>query len=198
AHTLRTQFPEVETATDVIGFSRIESVFMRGSTPWVVDHMIEVDEHFFDVFSFRILRGDAEEVLRKPYQLILTASTAQRIFGDDDPIGQTLRLNGTTDYTVAALAADPPPDTHLPFKVIKSLEPQVRDLLTGAVLWNRWFSHVYVKLESGADADAFAQKLDAFQKANRPPTPGTVTYALQPVTRIYLHSDLHNEYHPTS
>jgi len=199
AGAIEENFPEVETVTENRGFAGPEQVLTRGDTYFEVDRVITVDEHFFDVFSFPLIRGDVEAALATPNQLILTVATARRIFGDADPIGQTLRLNGTVDYTVTALAADPPPNTHLPFNMIQSPSERDRQLRTDEVKWNFFQSRIYVKLKPGVDRAAFAEKLNAFQAEHRTAEQGQpAALSLQPLTHIYLHSKLNGEYALTS
>ena len=63
---------------------------------------------FFDLFGFELLRGDRARVLREP-GIVLKRSAATRLFGDADPVGQTLRLErwrDTLDVAVTGIVAD--------------------------------------------------------------------------------------------
>ena len=199
ARALESRFPEVEVVTQVLGDADTERTFTHGDLPIRIDEVMTVDEHFFDVFSFSVLRGDAETALRVPNQLIITATTARRLYGDADPIGETLHVNGTTEYTVAAVAADPPPNTHLPFNIIRSLSRDERGREEDEVMWNYFHGRVYVKLAPGVDRAAFTEKLNELQAEQRTAEQGPAsTHRLQPITNIHLRSNLNGEYAPTS
>lgn len=58
------------------------------------------------------LRGDAN-ALKDPSSLILSQSLARSLFGDEDPLGKTVRVDNKTDMKVAAIYQDLPANTTL-------------------------------------------------------------------------------------
>jgi putative ABC transport system permease protein len=52
---------------------------------------------------------------------VVTEETAKRFFGDADPIGKTLRLDGTYNFEVTGVAANPPSNTDLRYELIASM-----------------------------------------------------------------------------
>jgi len=77
-------------------------------------------DNFFDFFGFPLLQGDAEQVLKDPSSIVLTASTAERLFGDRDPIGKTITLDASSfkkDLIVTGIAEDRT-DSHIRFEAI--------------------------------------------------------------------------------
>jgi putative ABC transport system permease protein len=55
--------------------------------------IVVTDPSFFDVFSFRLTRGNVSTALSEPYSMVLTQSAAKKYFGDSDPMGQVLTIN---------------------------------------------------------------------------------------------------------
>lgn len=51
------------------------------------------DDSFFRIFSFKLIKGDAATVLEAPFSIVLTKESAEKIFGKEDPIGKSVRLN---------------------------------------------------------------------------------------------------------
>ncbi|MEM6648358.1 MAG: ABC transporter permease, partial [Bacteroidota bacterium] len=85
---LKDEFPEVE---HVVRFSGQHRMLLRHEDrTFQEENYLFADSNFFDVFSFELLRGDPGQVLMQPDVIVLTASAAQRYFGDADPIGQTM------------------------------------------------------------------------------------------------------------
>ena len=81
------------------------------------------DSTFLDVFDFTVRRGDAD-ALHMPNAAMLTESTARLLFGEDDPLGQSIeaRVRGAaTTLTVRAVVADPPQQSTLQFDVLAPL-----------------------------------------------------------------------------
>ncbi len=101
-----------------------------------VEDLRFADASFFDVFTFPLVRGDAEAALDGPGQAVLTATLARTLFGDEDPVGRDLYVErsgfGIQDpepfaVTVAAIAADPPTANSVPFDLILSGQTLVGD-----------------------------------------------------------------------
>ena len=76
------------------------------------------DPGFFELFSFPLIAGDPGTVLDGPNSIVLSRRLAQRLFGSDDPMGQTLQLGDrgiSGDFTVTGIAADVPYESSLKF-----------------------------------------------------------------------------------
>ena len=76
------------------------------------------DPGFFELFSFPLIAGDPGTVLDGPNSIVLSRRLAQRLFGSDDPMGQTLqvvdrRIRG--DFVVTGVAADVPYESSVKF-----------------------------------------------------------------------------------
>lgn len=76
------------------------------------------DSNFFQFFSFKLLKGDPASVLHNPLSIVMTASTAKKYFGDDNPIGKVVDFNKELRLTVTGIAADVPANSHLEFDMI--------------------------------------------------------------------------------
>ncbi len=85
-----------------------------------IDKFRFADENFFNFFSFKLKTGNPKTVLDDARKLVLTEKKAAQIFGDTDPIGQTLLYNHEL-FTVSGIAANPPPNTQLDFEALASV-----------------------------------------------------------------------------
>ena len=79
------------------------------------------DSNFFEVFSFRLLKGSPASVLNNPGSIVMTASTAKKYFGNEEPIGKVVALNKKMLLTVTGIAADVPVNSHLDFDMVVPL-----------------------------------------------------------------------------
>lgn len=52
-----------------------------------------VDENFFKLFDFPLLEGNVENVLEAPFSMVLTKQSAEKLFGNEDPIGKSVKLD---------------------------------------------------------------------------------------------------------
>ncbi len=76
------------------------------------------DPEFFELFSFPLIAGDPSTALDGPNSIVLSRRMAQRLFGSDDPMGQTLQLGDrgiSGDFVVTGIAADVPSESSLEF-----------------------------------------------------------------------------------
>ncbi len=65
-----------------------------------------VDSTFYDMFSFRMIEGNAGAILRTKTEVIVTEEFARKAFGDADPLGQTLEISDGFTVVVAGIADD--------------------------------------------------------------------------------------------
>jgi putative ABC transport system permease protein len=197
ATALKQDFPEVENA---VRLRMREGLLMHNGKQFSQPGMLTADPSFFEIFSYKLLRGDAATALSEPYNIVLTESTAKKYFGDADPIGQSLTIfmNDTNGlgaaYKITGIAADPTPNAHFSFNMLssfKSVEVANR---------NNWPSmrfHTYLLLKPGANVNAFSKKITGLdQKYAGESKLGIRTWDTQRLADIYLHSNLQNEIGP--
>lgn len=82
---------------------------------FIEDKVIAVDSSFFEIFSFPLIQGDPKSALTEPYSIIFTKEMAEKYFGSDDPIGQTIRINGKFDFKVTGVVDEYPDNSTIKF-----------------------------------------------------------------------------------
>jgi putative ABC transport system permease protein len=95
------------------------------------DHVMMTDPEFLDVFDVKVVKGNAYEALRKPYQAVLTETTARKFFGNEDPVGKVFTYNDSFPITVGSVIKDFPGNTHLPASLLLSFAEKEQYLMTG-------------------------------------------------------------------
>ena len=113
---LKLDYPEVEMSARIIG--QFPSV-RRGNAEFQ-ENVYSADADFFRMMPFPTLAGDLATALDSPDGLVITHSIAQKYFGDEDPIGQTLELNRNETLRVLAVIEDLPGNTHFNFRMVAS------------------------------------------------------------------------------
>jgi putative ABC transport system permease protein len=73
---------------------------------------------FLKAFQYQLLKGNPEQVLREPYSIVLTASSAKALFGDEDPVNKTVRIDNLHDLSVTGVMKDIPANSSLQFNYI--------------------------------------------------------------------------------
>jgi len=113
------EFPEIE-----------DFLRMNGSGPTVIEyenqtfteeHLVEADSSFFNFFSIPVLKGDPKSVLNAPHKVILSESTAKKIFGNANPIDRQIKIGSdTVRYIVTGVMGDVPQNSHFEANMITS------------------------------------------------------------------------------
>jgi len=116
-------FEEVENFTR---FQKMNGVMTYGEIKFREEEMYVADTSFFDIFSFKVLKGDGHSSLENPMMMMLSESTARKYFGDEDPVGKSLRFNGGLELEVSGVYEDAPRNSHLKPDILVSWETLVR------------------------------------------------------------------------
>lgn len=107
--------PGIETTVQIYRGGNIELIV--NNIRYAGNRLLYVDSTFFGVFDFKVLEGSAEYALNDPNSVVLTKNTAKKIFGDNPAVGQILEM-GSRSYTVSAVTADIPLNTHFTFDLL--------------------------------------------------------------------------------
>ena len=191
----KAEIPEVVDATRFVSFG--PTLVERGERRQFEGGGMYADSATFDMFTWPMLQGDPETALVGPDKVVLTTSFAQRWFGDEDPMGQTLVMDNASLRTVSGVIADVPANSHFTFDFLVSLESYYHERRGDWISWNQFFT--YLLLAPSADPSAVAAKFDAVLDRRLEPGYADSYYPLlQPIVNIHLHSKLHREMAPNS
>jgi putative ABC transport system permease protein len=131
--TLLKEFPEVD------GFLRMNNPGIReikcNNQIFTENHVVEADSSFFNFFSIPVLKGNKDNLLNAPHQVVLSESTAKKLFGKENPIDKTLKIGtDTIEFVVSGVMADVPENSHFQANIISSFmtNPESNDQI--------WFS----------------------------------------------------------
>ena len=115
---LKDDFTQFESST--LYHSDDEPLAVVDGEKFIVDHVLFADSSFFDVFSFKVISGNPKKDLGEPNKAFLTASLAEKLFDDQNPVGKKIKLRNKIEVTVAGLMEDVPPTSHLRFNMLVS------------------------------------------------------------------------------
>ncbi|MEQ8810109.1 MAG: FtsX-like permease family protein [Imperialibacter sp.] len=158
-------------------------------------------EEFFSVFSYQLIEGNPATALSEPFSLVLTQATAEKLFGHDEAMGQTVEIDGKETYTVTGIMKDVPTNSHRQFDCLASFSTYLAHEVKkkGGSGWEMswvtmWDTYVYLLLAESADPAVLQPILDqiAVEENERDANDWTVTLALQPLKRI-MHEGLYNQ-----
>jgi putative ABC transport system permease protein len=107
------------------------------------------DEEFLDIFDVKVLEGNAREALKKPYQALLTESTAKKFFGNEDPINKTFLFNDSFPDHSGWVIKDFRRILTLPAKVILSFSENENFLMTSTSHYGSVSGRIYIHYITG-------------------------------------------------
>lgn len=125
-----------------------------------------VDPDFADMFNFKSIKGDVKTALSTKGSMVVTQSLAEKLFGDEDPMGLTVTIKDEDlHFTVAAVMEDPPKNSSLSFKALIPWADAPKWLdVDQAGNWYNTFMTGYVQLSSNSRPAEVEEKLTAFVK----------------------------------
>ena len=201
APALLNEFPEVEQAVRLHHMFWTTPLLQAGERGFYEDRIFFADSSLFDVFSFRLLRGDPKTALAAPFSMILTEAMAAKYFGDADPMGQVIAYDNTHTYTVTGIVENTPPPSHFRFDFLASFSTlYVLEEFWGMPLtWTNPTATTYLLLSDPDAAEALEARLPDFIVKHRGEAfRNGRTFHLQPLTDIHLTSRLRFEVEPNS
>jgi len=196
---LMNDFPEVEYATQL----KRASSFISYEDQLFQEDGIFVSNHFFDVFSFGVIRGDTEAPLANPNSIVLTEDLAVKYFGDANPVGKTITVahsgsyySGHTLMEITAVIENVPSNSHLDFDYIVS-ERSSDELVHYLDSWRSNSYLTYVALNENADINTFEQNVKFLQDSYLESENGASSFGYlfpQSLKDIHLRSNLFGEF----
>jgi putative ABC transport system permease protein len=136
------------------------------------------DGSLFDIFTFPIIKGEAKEALSHKNQMVISEKYAIKYFGNENPVGKTLLVNGAYEsnvtYTVTGVFKDIPQNSHLQFNILFSIENILANqMYTKDEPW-RWQNFfTYFKTNTPLDIEKFTSDLTTLAFNNgMPEKPG--------------------------
>ncbi|WP_437920826.1 ABC transporter permease [Sphingobacterium sp. LRF_L2] len=191
--TLKADFPEIEKITQFSGQASI--LFKYKEKAFQEERVFFMDSTAFQVFSWKVLAGDPTTALTAPYSAVLTKSTAQKYFGNENAIGKTLdgglaagRANEGI-YTVKAIIEDIPSNSHFTFDALLSMSTFKKNIPELFEAWGYVDFYTYILVGEKFDLNQFRKKIPDFLKRTQAFAEDKYTFDLEPLSQAYLHSD---------
>ncbi len=213
APTLKKDYPEIEAFCRVFSNEQ-PTVFKVGEKEFTERRVVFAEASAFEFFTWPLLSGDPQQVLREPFSVALNASTARKYFGDEDPIGKALLTeseqrneNGematvTRQYKVTGVFADLPHKSHLKPEVVASFIT-LNQFFDGDVnagvhpevwYWRGRLVHNYLLLKENFPPAELQKKFQGFLDKYVGDATTTRGYAyhpyLQPIADIHLEGEV--------
>ncbi len=162
------------------------------------ENIYYADDSVFEVFTFEMISGDPADALTRSNTIVITKTSAEKYFGEIDPLGKILKLN-TNEYTVTGVIEDVKLNSHLKFDMLCSFQTLYDQ--RGYDQMGSWQTaldyYTYIMLSEDADQMELENKLPGLIEKNMNTetnsTGISVRLFLQPLESIHLHSKMKYE-----
>jgi putative ABC transport system permease protein len=154
---------------------------------------VYANETLFSNFSFPILQGDPNP-LKSPAQIAISEKMAKTLYGSENPVGRTIKIDGTREVVIASVFQDVPVqssirfDFALPFDILKKQWGVNDDMLA------RQFFNIYIKTNLSADPATLSDKLNDDRVISTEYKAQKIKYEAYPLSKWHLNGKFENGY----
>ena len=188
---LKKEFPEIESAVRI---SRLNVLVRKDELKFIEENAIAADSAFFNLFDFKLTQGDSKKVLKAPFSIVLSKTTAKKYFGDIDPMGKSLKIfDDGRMATVTGVMEDIPENSHIKADMVLSMTSYTQDMDKELdSQWDSYDASAYILVGANTNINQLESKFPGFLERNNGEAMRKdkmfVTLFLEPLKDIYLRS----------
>lgn len=145
-------------------------------------------EQFFNIFTFKVLKGNPAEALKDPKSIIITESAAKAFFGNDEPMNKMVRIDNQQSFKIAAVLADPPGNSTFKFDFIEPFDYTSDYVKNRMKEWGGSSHNVFVQTTPNANMAAIDKYIDKI-KHDHSKNDKISTYYTFPMNKWHLYSE---------
>lgn len=200
---LKKNFPEVEEASRILRRWAVMSYNSptNGLITFQENDMFFAAPEFIKMFNYPLVSGDPNTALNGVNKVMLSQRAARKYFGEEDPMGKQLSMNGTTLFEVTGVFKDVPENAHVHFDFLLSygtINAWSDNASENGWGWYDFYSYVLLKpgtdvasLQAKIDNLLFKERSEVWQKND-----SRHEFILRPMLDIHLNSKLLYEAEP--
>ena len=188
ARLLNDNLPEIKNSARILPRDNInvqveDKHFKEDKVAWV-------DPALFDIFSFNFIVGNkGSSSLQQPGTMVITEKIARKYFGDENPIGKTIKVSNEYNYLITAVIDEMPSNSHFTFDVFMTLEDGAMmfgDDWMDSWGWNNFL--VYFEMQDNFSKPDVEEKISQMIRSVDNPNAPTTAFTIQSVKDIHLYS----------
>ncbi|RRA99777.1 ABC transporter permease [Larkinella rosea] len=200
-NSFKANFPEVEDYVKVLKNRAMIADY--GEKSLKVEKVFTASESFFKIFSYPLLAGDPKTVLAEPNTVVLSESVAKKLFGNEQAVGKSIKLNQRKDVKVVGIYKDMPANTHLHADLLIPHLTFIKDMgpdnnPDNAWMWDGAMSYLLLRPDANPTAleAKFVPYIEKTIGAELRKYDAGAVYKLQPLRDIHLYSHFMEEAEP--
>ena len=186
ASTIEKEIPQIKHAVVTSGN---ESHILAYGENKLKKNGYTVGDHFFNIFSWQFIRGNAATALPDAYSIVLTESAALTLFGNEDPVNKTLRVDNEYDAKVTAIVADPPGNSTFSFDFINHYNFANDYMKKAMTNWQNSSWDVYIQTAPGANVAMVEKRINEIKQQRDASDKKISAYFAFPMSKWRLYSE---------
>ena len=160
APAVKNDFAEI---SHVARISLKSSMLLRFGDQAHYERMQYVDPDIFDIFTIPFVIGNPQTALDDPYTIVLTEKTANKYFGDEDPLGKIITIQNNQDYKVTGVLKDYPKNSHIRITALASFSSLNNTERVKSNDWTHFYNdYTYLLLPDNYNPADLENKFPAF------------------------------------
>jgi putative ABC transport system permease protein len=186
APAIKTDFSQVQ---DAVRINWVGSFVLKNGDRKLESQGFTTDPGFLKMFSYPLVEGDINTALKETHSIVLTQKLAKKLFGDISPVGKTIAVDSTKNFTVTGVLKDLPNNTAFGFEYLVPFE-YMKEVHWFNDNWKSFNSQTYVLLKPGV-TEATANRL--FKNIYRTyPGDKRNDVFIYPMSKLWLYSNYEN------
>lgn len=193
---IRELFPQVD---QVARFLRYKTSLSHENIMYFEERLFFAESHFLELFDFNVVEGASPNALDEPGSMFISRSSAKKYFGNENPIGQSLKMDQEMIFNIVGIFEDVPENSHLKFDFLVSF-PDLKTIYGPEFdeAWGHTGVFTYLTFKEGADIGGFEKQLEELIEEENGEMLKyyqlTMDFPLQKLNEIHLDSHLMQEH----
>ena len=161
---IKSTSPEVKAGTHLHGWG---DVWLEAGDKEFQNTTTYADPEFFKVFGLPLKYGNHNTAFKEKYSIVLTDKVSKQFFGEENPVGRSLKAADTLNLTITGVLEPISPYSSfrlgvlLPNTLLKD-----NPIFKQQTNWNNSFSPIFLKLNPETDIALFEKKVDKLVQEN--------------------------------
>ncbi len=152
---LKQNSSQIEAATTIQPAGDFEVLLSVDEKKIYQEGSIEADSSFFEVFPYKTLYGNAATALNKPNAIVITRELSEKLFGNTNPVGKTIKIFNAIENEVTAVIQTLDKPSHLNVQFVWRSPYEKQNMS-----WENLSYHTYVKTRQVMPVEKLENEVD--------------------------------------
>src|SRR5579871_4740338 len=190
AQLAKQELPEVTEATRIT-YDVNFSIYKYQDKVFADEKVAFSDPSLFSMFDFPLIRGNASKPFPDDNSIVITKTTAQKFFGDTDPIGKVIIADDKQNFVVSGVMNDIPKNSDFQLDMVLPMSFHFKAMLAQGMDMNNNFGYLdyaaFLAVKPGASTKALEDKILQIHLRHKPDDTDA-SYLLYPLTKMHLYN----------